>query len=206
MLLNIDPEHPEPWLIARVVQALRRSGVVVLPTDTVYGLACSLDDPEAAKRLYEVKEIGPAKRLSIMVEDIATAARYTRGISNSVFRAMRRVLPGPYVFIFQASQEVPKIMLRKRRTIGVRCPAAPIVQAVLAELGCPLLTTSIQNERHEFLLDPVEIDEDLGDRVDLVVGGGTLPDEPSTVVDLTGDEPVLVRPGKGDVAALGLFE
>lgn len=206
MLLDIDPEFPESWLIARVVQALRRGGVVVLPTDTVYGLACSLEIPEAAERLYEVKEIGPAKRLSIMVSDIATAARFTRGISNPVFRAMRRVLPGPYVFIFQASQEVPRIMLRKRRTIGIRCPDAPIVQAVLEQLGTPLLTTSVQNERQEFLLDPVEIDEDIGRRVDLVVGGGIVPNEPSTVVDLSGDEPRLVRAGKGDVAALGLFE
>ena len=206
MLLDIDTEHPEPWLVARVVQALRRGGVVVLPTDTVYGLACSLEDGEAVRRLYEVKEIGPSKPLAIMVADIATAARYTRGISNPVFRAMRRVLPGPYVFIFQASQEVPRIMLRKRRTIGIRCPDSPVVQAVLEELGSPLLTTSVQNERQEFLLDPVEIDEDVGSRVEMVVSAGVIPNELSTVVDLSGEEPVLVREGKGDVAELGLFQ
>ena len=203
MLLNIDPVQPEPWLVGRVANTLRRSGVVVIPTDTVYALACGLTDPRAVERLYEVKGITPAKRLSILVPDIATASRFTRGITNSVFRAMRRVLPGPYTFIFTAGSEAPRIMLRKRRTVGIRLPDNPIALALLAEFGEPLLTTSVRGAQDEFLVDPATIDDDLGSQVDLVVGGGLLANEPSTVVDFSGPEPVIVRSGKGDPNALG---
>lgn len=205
MLLPIDPGEPESWLIGRVASVIRKGGLVVLPTDTVYALTCAFDNEPAIERLYAVKRIAPAKRLSILVPDIATAARLTRGISNSVFRTMRRVLPGPYTFIFQASSEVPRTMLRKRRTVGIRIPASPIALAVLAELGSPLLATSVRNSADEWLLDPVTIEEELRGSVDLVVDGGLLAAEPSTVVDLSGDEPVLVREGKGDVAQLELF-
>lgn len=204
MLLNIDPVQPESWLVGRVVNTLRRSGVVVIPTDTVYALACALNDPQAVERLYEVKGITPSKRLSILVPDIATASRFTRGITNSVFRAMRRVLPGPYTFIFAASSETPRIMLRKRRTVGIRLPDNPIALAILAEFGEPLLTTSVRGSQDEFLVDPATIDDDLGSQVELVVGGGPLGNEPSTIVDLSGPEPVIVRKGKGDPDALGM--
>jgi tRNA threonylcarbamoyl adenosine modification protein (Sua5/YciO/YrdC/YwlC family) len=204
VLLSIDPVEPEPWLVARVEQALQRGALVVLPTDTVYALACRLGDTATVERLYEVKNITPAKRLSILVEDIAAASRYTRGIPNQVFRAMRRVLPGPYTFIFQASSDVPRIMLRKRRTVGIRIPDNPILQALLASLGEPLLSTSVRNDHDEWVLDPLQIEADLGASVDLVVDGGLLTDEPSTVIDLSGDEPSLVREGKGDVDAFDL--
>ncbi len=206
MLLTIDPREPESWLIARVVNLLRGGGVVVVPTDTVYGYACLLDDGEAVRRLYHVKGIAAAKRLSLLVGDLATAARYAKGMTTPVFRMMKRVLPGPYTFIFEATSEVPRTMLRKRRTIGIRYPDCPILLSVLSELGAPLLTTSVRNDADEWLLDPMEIEADLGGAVDLVVDGGKLPNDPSTVVDLSGDQPVLVRPGKGDVAALELFE
>lgn len=205
MPLHIDPVEPESWLIARVVQVLRRGGVVVLPTDTVYAFACALSNADAIERLYGVKGISGAKRLSILVPDIATASRFTRGITNHVFRVMKRVLPGPYTFIFQASHEVPKIMLHKRRTVGLRIPDNAIVQAVLAELGEPLLASSVRNTADEFLLDPIQIADTLAGQVDLVVGGGVLLNEPSTVIDLSEDEPRLVRRGKGDVDALELF-
>lgn len=206
MLLTIDPREPESWLIARVVNLLRRGGVVVVPTDTVYGYACLLDDGEAVRRLYQAKGIAAAKRLSILVGDLATAARYAKGMTTPVFRLMKRVLPGPYTFIFEATSEVPRTMLRKRRTIGIRYPDCPILLAVLSELEAPLLTTSVRNDADEWLLDPIEIEADLGAAVDLVVDGGKLPNDPSTVVDLSGDEPLLVRRGKGDVAALELFD
>jgi len=206
VLLTIDPRDPEPWLAARVVNVLRRGGVVVVPTDTVYGYACLLEDGEAVRRLYQAKGITAAKRLSILVGDLATAARYAKGMTTPVFRMMKRVLPGPYTFIFQATPEVPRTMLRKRRTIGIRYPDCPILLAVLSQLGAPLLSTSVRNEADEWLLDPMEIEAKLGGSVDLVVDGGKLPNEPSTVIDLSGDEPVLVRRGKGDVAALELFQ
>jgi tRNA threonylcarbamoyl adenosine modification protein (Sua5/YciO/YrdC/YwlC family) len=202
MLISIDPFSPEPWLVARVVQSLKRGGVVVIPTDTVYAYACSLADRDAPRRLYEIKGISPSKRLSILVPDLRTASRYTRSIPNPVFRTMRRVLPGPYTFIFQASSEVPRIMLRKRRTVGIRLPDCPITLAILAELGEPLLTSSVRSSADEFVLDPVEIEAASGDELAMVVDGGQLLNEASTVVDLSSDEPVLVRLGKGDVSEL----
>jgi tRNA threonylcarbamoyl adenosine modification protein (Sua5/YciO/YrdC/YwlC family) len=205
VLLTIDPVEPESWLIARAAQALRR-GVVVMPTDTVYAFACRLSHSEAIEHLYELKQITPAKRLSIMVGDIATASRFTRGISNPVFRAMRRVLPGPYTFIFQAGTEVPRIMLRKRRTIGIRIPGSPIALGLLEEAGEPLLLTSVRNASDGWIGDPAVIEEQLRGEVECVVDGGLLANEPSTVVDLSEDEPRLVRRGKGDVAALELFD
>ena len=205
MLLTIDPVEPQPWLIGRAAQVLRRGGLAVLPTDTVYSIACRLADAAAIERLYEVKRIEPAKRLSILVGDIAEASRFTRGIPNPVFRAMRRVLPGPYTFIFQASSEVPRTMLHKRRTVGLRIPDAPIVLALLTELGEPLLATSVRNDRDEWVLDPAAIEAELDGLVDLVVDGGLLAAEPSTVIDLSGKEPRLVRTGKGDPSDLGLF-
>lgn len=204
MLLPIDMKQPEPWLVGRVANVLRRGGVTVLPTDTVYSLACSLHNPAAVDRLYEVKGITASKRLSILVPDIQTASRFTRGITNTMFRTMRRVLPGPYTFIFAASSEVPRVMLRKRRTVGIRLPDSPVTLAIIAELGEPLLATSVRGQREEFLLDPATIEDDLGDQVDMIVDGGLLANEPSTVVDLSGPEPVVVRTGKGDVDALGL--
>lgn len=206
MLLSIDPVEPEPWLVARAVQALRRGGLVVLPTDTVYALACLADHDGAIERMYEVKGITPAKRLSLLVADIASGSRFARAIPNRVFRAMRRVLPGPYTFIFAASSETPRVMRQARKTVGLRIPSSPIVLAVLAELGAPLLTTSVRNDADEWVLDPAAIEAELRGKVDLVVDGGLLAAEPSTIVDLTGDEPVLVREGKGDVAALELFD
>jgi tRNA threonylcarbamoyl adenosine modification protein (Sua5/YciO/YrdC/YwlC family) len=206
MLLTIDPHEPEPWLIARVVQALKRGGLAVIPTDTVYAIVCPLGNDEAIERMYAVKHFSPSKRLSILVANIASASRFTRGISNHVFRAMKRVLPGPYTFIFQASADVPRIMLHKRRTVGLRIPDCPIALAVLAELGEPLLSTSVRNAADEWLLDPIEIEAELHGEVDVVADGGIVTNDVSTVVDLSGPEVELVRAGKGDVDALGLFE
>jgi len=206
VLLTIDPVEPEPWLIARVAQALRRGGVVVVPTDTVYAIVCALDHPDAIERLYGVKGITSAKRLSLLVADLSTATRFAKGITNPVFRMMRRVLPGPYTFILPATSEAPRIMLHKRRTVGIRLPDCPIVTALLAEADGALLATSVRNASEEYLLDPAEIEAALHGQVDLVVDGGMLLNEPSTVVDLSEREPALVRRGKGDPDALGLFE
>lgn len=206
MLLPIDPDQPEHWLVARAAQVLKRGGVVVLPTDTVYGLACRISDTNAIERIYGLKEMDPKKPLAILVGDMQTIGLYTRALPTTVFRLMKRVFPGPYTFILEASREVPKIMLRKRKTIGIRMPDNPITLAVLEELGEPLLTTSIRNPDDQILNDPQEIEIRFGNRIDLVVDGGPLLPIPSTVVDFTGREPELVREGRGDVAALELFE
>ncbi len=206
MLLEIDPVEPEPWLLVRAIHALKRGGVVVVPTDTVYGLTCSIGYPTAIERIYALKDMDPKKPLSMLVADLRTASRYAKGISTPVYRMMKRVLPGPYTFIFEATAEVPKIMLRKRKTIGIRIPDNFIALALLEELGEPLLTTSIRTPEDEIVNDPEEIERTYDRRIDLVVDGGPLLPVPSTVVDFSSGEPILVRQGRGDLAALELFD
>jgi tRNA threonylcarbamoyl adenosine modification protein (Sua5/YciO/YrdC/YwlC family) len=188
MILEIDPIEPEPWLLARAAQVLRNGGVVVMPTDTVYGMTCGITHHEAIRRIYKLKDMDPKKPLSILVGDMSMVGRYARGVSTPAFRLLKRVLPGPYTFIFQASPEVPKIMLRKRRTVGIRMPDNPIALAL-----------------QDFVNDPEELDASLGRDVEMVIDGGILLPVPSTVVDLSGSDPVLLREGKGDVDILELF-
>ncbi|MCP4897651.1 MAG: threonylcarbamoyl-AMP synthase [bacterium] len=205
-LLEINPDLPEDWLVARAANTLRRGGVAVIPTDTVYGMACCISQQDAIRKIYELKKMDRKKPLAILVGDIRSAGQYAKGLSTPVFRMMKRVLPGPYTFIFEASGEVPKIMLRKRRTIGIRVPDNPIALALLAMVDEPLLTTSIRNPEDAFVNDPVEIDKVYGHRVDMVVDGGHLLDVPSTVVDFSSGNAELLREGKGDVEALEIFD
>ncbi len=205
MILEIDPVEPEPWLLARAAQVLRGGGIVVMPTDTVYGLTCGITHHDAIRRIYKLKDMDPKKPLSVLVNDMSMVGRYAKGVSTPAYRLLKRVLPGPYTFIFQASSEVPKIMLRKRRTIGIRMPDNPIALALLQEMGEPLLSSSIRDPEHDFVNDPDEIERSLENDVELVIDGGILLPVPSTVVDLSDDEPVLIREGKGDVGVLELF-
>jgi tRNA threonylcarbamoyl adenosine modification protein (Sua5/YciO/YrdC/YwlC family) len=205
MILEIDPVEPEPWLLARAAQVLRGGGIVVMPTDTVYGLTCGITHHDAIRRIYKLKDMDPKKPLSVLVSDMSMVGRFAKGVSTPAYRLLKRVLPGPYTFIFEASPEVPKIMLRKRRTIGIRMPDNPIALALLEEMGEPLLSSSIRDPEHEFVNNPDEIEKSLGNDVEMVIDGGILLPVPSTVVDLSGDEPVLIRDGKGDVGTLELF-
>jgi tRNA threonylcarbamoyl adenosine modification protein (Sua5/YciO/YrdC/YwlC family) len=205
MILEIDPVEPEPWLLPRAADVLRAGGVVVMPTDTVYGLTCCVTHHDAIRRIYKLKDMDAKKPLSILVNNMSMVGQYARGVSTPAFRILKRVLPGPYTFIFEASPEVPRIMLRKRRTIGIRMPDNPIALALIEEMGEPLLSSSIRDPEHEFVNDPDEIERTLGKQVELVIDGGILLPVPSTVVDLSGGEPVLIREGKGSVEELELF-
>jgi len=205
VILEIDPQDPEPWLVARASDVVAKGGVAVIPTDTVYGLACDITKPEAISKIYALKDLDPKKPLSLLVGSMATVGHYAKGVTTPAFRMMRRVLPGPYTFIFNASSEVPKIMLRKRKTIGIRMPDNPIILSMLAELEFPMLTTSIRTPDDDFINDPTVIEEIYGSKVELVVDGGPLLPHPSTVVDLSGPQPELLREGKGNVDVLELF-
>jgi tRNA threonylcarbamoyl adenosine modification protein (Sua5/YciO/YrdC/YwlC family) len=206
LLVEIDPVEPESWLIGQAADLVRRGGVAVVPTDTVYGLTCSITSTDAIRRIYDLKQMDRKKPLSILIGDMQAVGRYARGVSTPAYRVMKRVLPGPYTFIYLATPEVPKIMLRKRRTIGIRMPDDPISLALLAELDEPLLSTSIRSPEDEFMNDPVEIEGRYGPSVDVVIDGGRRLPVPSTVVDLSGADPILLREGKGDVAELRLFD
>ena len=172
MILEIDPEEPQEWLVARAARVLRDGGIVVIPTDTVYGITCGITHTDAIHRVYNLKGMDSTKSLAILVADMSTIGRYAKGVTTPSFRILKRVLPGPYTFIFEASSEVPKIMLKKRRTIGVRMPDNPIALALLEELGEPLLSTSIRDPEEGFVNDPEEIERSLGKGVDMVVDGG----------------------------------
>jgi len=199
MLLTIDPNQPEHWLVAQVVKVLEQGGVVVIPTDTVYGVVCDIANEEGVERLYRLKGMDSRKLLSLLCADFTVAARYTRGIPNALFRMVRRKLPGPYTFILPASKELPRIMRKNRKTVGIRVPDCPIALELLSQYGRPLLSTSVRLAPGRWLLDPFDIEEEYGRAIDLVVDGGALFPEPSSVIDFSGSEPEIVREGKGPV-------
>ncbi len=199
MILELDPYDPEHWIAQEAVRVLERGGVVALPTDTVYGVACDIENDAAVKRIYQLKGMDPKKLLSILCADLTMAAKYTQGIPTAWFRILKRELPGPYTFILPASKEMPRAMLKQRKTVGIRVPDCPIALELIRQLGRPLLSTSIRMGEAEWLNDPVEIETYYRHELDLVVDGGLLIPEPSTVVDFSGREPELVREGKGNV-------
>lgn len=199
MLLTIDPVEPEHWLVAQVVRELNKGAVVVIPTDTVYGVVCDIASEKAMQRIYQLKGMDAKKQLSILCSDLAMAAQYTRGIPNTLFRIVRRKLPGPYTFILPASKEVPRVMRKNRKTVGIRVPDCPIALELIEQFQRPLLTTSVAMSPGEWILDPFVIEEEYGRSIDLVVDGGALYPEPSTVIDFSGFEPEVIREGKGEI-------
>jgi tRNA threonylcarbamoyl adenosine modification protein (Sua5/YciO/YrdC/YwlC family) len=199
----MDPDYPEVWRLSSIARLLRDGAVGVVPTDTVYTFVCSIDSRTAIERLYRLKQMDARKPLSILCRDMSMMSRYTRSLSSSAFRALRRCLPGPYTFIFKASSEVPRIMLRKRRTIGVRIPDDEICTALLQELELPLLCSSVRTPDDSFWNNPAEISEKHKGRLDFVVDGGERLADPSTVIDYTERSPEIIRAGKGDIS---LFE
>ncbi|MEJ5375956.1 MAG: L-threonylcarbamoyladenylate synthase [bacterium] len=199
MLLSINPKNPEKRKIRQVAQELLKGAVIAYPTDTVYGVGCSILNKAAIERVYELKGKGRNRLLSIICSDLKDISHYAQ-VSNYAYKTMKRLLPGPYTFILQATRLVPKVMLTKRKTIGIRIPDNPICLALVKELGHPIITASVAKTDQELYSDPLEIHERLKGKVELVLDGGTIVAEHSTVVDLTGDVPEIVRLGKGDVS------
>jgi tRNA threonylcarbamoyl adenosine modification protein (Sua5/YciO/YrdC/YwlC family) len=205
-LIAVNPYHPEAWLIKQAVAVLRRGELAVIPTDTVYAIVGTVESKETPARLNRLKGVDAQdlkKPLSVLFPDLAAVSDYTRGMPNSAFRMMKRVLPGPYTFILQASKRIPAAALQGRKTIGVRIPGHAVTLALLRELESPLIATSVLHDDEESHLDdPVQISTRLGSGVALVVDVGPLFPEPSTVVDISEGEAVVVRVGKGDPNAL----
>ena len=199
MLIRIYPENPNEKAIAQVVDILRRDGVIVYPTDSVYAFGCSLHSPKAIERLRRMKG-KDAEAFSVVFGDIAQVAEYCR-VDNTAFRILKRNLPGPFTFVLTASSRVPAKALETRRTIGLRIPDNAISRAIVAALGCPLVTTSVKDDDQvvEYTTDPELIHERYGRDVALVIDGGMGDNIPTTVVDLTGDEPEILREGKGEL-------
>jgi tRNA threonylcarbamoyl adenosine modification protein (Sua5/YciO/YrdC/YwlC family) len=196
MILRINPINPQLRLIRIAVQLLREGNIIALPTDTVYGLGCSLLEKKAMERLYQIKRVDRGHPMALLVDDLSTAALYGR-ISNPAYKIMRRLLPGPYTFVLKATHEVPKLMLMKQHTIGIRAPDNRIVQELVRELGHPILSTSAEIPDHGLFLEAEDIEAAIGKQLGCVIDGGLLPDERSTIIDLTNDEPLVLRQGKG---------
>lgn len=199
MLTKIYGENPSERELQKVVGALGQDGVIIYPTDSVYAFGCSLRSPKAIERLRRMKG-KDAEAFSVVFADIGQVAEYCR-VDNAVFRILKRNLPGPFTFVLAASARVPDKALEKRRTIGIRIPANPVTRAIVMALGCPLVTTSVRegDDVAEYTTDPELIHERYGRDVALVIDGGIGDNVPTTVVDLTGDEPEILREGKGEL-------
>lgn len=200
MLLPINPNHPEPRKIERAVDALERGEVIAYPTDTVYGLGCDLFNKKAIDRIYQIKQIPKDQKLTFICPDLGDIARYAI-IDNSQYRLLRRVLPGPYTFILEATREVPKIVQSKRKTVGIRVPSHPVVQALVQKLGRPLITSSAVEPGGGAMIDPQEIDNRFKG-IAMVLDGGVGGIEMTTVVNLSQDGVEVIREGAGSLEVL----
>ncbi len=202
MILSIHPQNPDQRKIAQAAEILRSGGVIIYPTDTVYAIGCDIASKEAVERVCRIRNLDPGKAmLTMMCKDISQVAEYSAQIDTPVFKLLRRNLPGPFTFILPAGSKTPKLFINRKKTIGIRIPANPIVQALLEELGRPMLTSSLKTDDDviEYYTDPEELHEDFHKLVDAVIDGGPGGISPSTLVDCTGPEPEVIRQGMGEL-------
>ncbi|MCF8229021.1 MAG: threonylcarbamoyl-AMP synthase [Bacteroidales bacterium] len=202
MLLKIHPDNPSARQIQKVVESLANGGIVVIPTDTVYGLACDINNPKAIEKIARIKGIKKSEaNFSFIFHDLSQLSEYTKPMSNDVFKYIRQSLPGPFTFILKATNKIPKIFQNNKKTVGIRIPQNNIPSEIVKELGNPIMTTSIKDEDDlvEYTTDPELIHEKYEKIVDIVIDGGLGDNEPSTVIDCTGEEMLILREGKGEV-------
>ena len=201
-LIKIHPVNPEGRKIARVVEILKNGGVIVYPTDTIYGIGCSLMNKKSIERLCRIIDVKPQKLdLSFICENLSQVSNYVKRMDSPVFKILKKALPGPYTFIFESSSRVPKILDVNKKTVGIRIPANLIPLSLVQQLGNPIISSSIKDEDiiREYTTDPEKIYEDLKHKVDLVIDGGPGGNVPSSVIDCTDDTLKIVRVGLGDV-------
>jgi len=197
----VDIYNPDRQQIIHAVDILRNGGVIVYPTDTIYGLAADVLNKEAVLKIFKIKKVSKQKLLSLIFADLKGVADWAH-IPNGAFRLMKRVLPGQYTFILPASKELPKSIVQKRTTMGIRVPDSEIARRLVKELGRPLLSTSVPKGADDYFTDPLEMAERYEHEIDLILDGGIMPNLPSTVVDFSVNPPEVLREGSGDVAAL----
>lgn len=199
MLLSIHPDNPQPRHIKTVVETLLRGGIIIYPTDTIYGLGCDIFHQKAIERICWIKKVDPKKaQLSFICPDLSHLSDYAKQLSNSTYRILKEHLPGPYTFILPASKMVPRILQSKKDTIGLRIPDNAIAHAIVSELGRPILSASLPGEMIEDYTDPGIMYENFRNEVDIIVDGGIGGTVPSTVIDCTKEEYEVIRMGAGE--------
>jgi tRNA threonylcarbamoyl adenosine modification protein (Sua5/YciO/YrdC/YwlC family) len=201
MILEINPKHPEPRKIKKVVELLLDGGIIAYPTDTYYGIGCDLFKKEAIERIYQLKRRSPLQPFSFICSDLKNISEYAQ-VTNYAYKNMKRFLPGPYTFVLKGSRLVPRIMLTKRKNVGIRVPDNPICLAIIEELGHPVInTTATDAQTGDILSTPHEIKDKLGHALGLIIDGGIVAGAPSSVISLIDDVPEIIRAGSGDVSS-----
>ena len=199
MLLEINPINPQQRLIDRAVSMLKSGDIICYPTDTGYGIGCDLFNPKSIKEIMQLKRRPKQKPFSFMCSDLTDISQYAH-VSNTAYRLLKKNLPGPYTFVLPGTKLVPKVMATKQKTVGIKVPMHPIARLLLETLGNPIVNTSVQIEDEEATLaEPYEIEEYIGNRIGLIIDAGSIYPDPSSVIDLTGDYPEVLREGQGDV-------
>ncbi|RJQ61955.1 MAG: threonylcarbamoyl-AMP synthase [Desulfobacteraceae bacterium] len=199
MLLKINPINPQERLIAKIADILKEGGVIVYPTDTFYGIGCDIMNKKAIERVYQLKQRNRSKPFTFICSGLTHISLYAK-VSNYAYKTMKRLLPGPYTFILEGSRLVPKIMLTKRKSAGIRVPDHNICLALVEALGHPILSTSASLPDGTVFFDPSLIHDEFGNRLEAVIDGGPVPGEPSSIISLVNDTPEVIREGLGDVS------
>ncbi len=201
-LIIIHPQNPQERLIHQVVECLRKGGVIIYPTDTIYGFGCDIFNQRAIERICHIRQVKPEKNnFSFICSDLSHISEYTKNLPTPTFKLMKKALPGPFTFILEASNKVPKLLNTHKRTVGIRIPDHAVPRMIVKELEHPIITASIKSDDLilEYTTDPDEIYEEYKNLVDMVIHSGNGGNVPSTIVDCTGDEPVLLRQGLGEL-------
>ena len=202
MIIRLYDENPNLKDILKVVEILRDGGVIIYPTDTIYGIGCDITKPKAVERVARIKNVKPEKAdFSFIFYDLSNISDYCKPIPNGIFKLMKKNLPGPFTFILNANSNIPKLFRSTKKSIGIRVPQNNIIREIVKELGNPILSTSVRDEDTiiEYTTDPELIHEKYGDLVDLVIDGGFGGNIASTVIDCIGNEPIITRFGKGEL-------
>jgi len=201
MVIKIHPENPERRLIDKAVSVLQTGGILIYPTDTVYGIGCSVESKNAIEKIYLIKRQRHDKPFSFVCSDLKHISEYAH-VSNAAFKVMKHLIPGPYTFILPAAKmkHLPRILVSRRKTVGIRVPNSPIILALVEIFGHPILSTSVSLENGELINDPEIIIQKFRNQVEMIIDGGILTSDPSSVIDLTDETPRIIRAGAGDLS------
>ncbi|QTA91552.1 L-threonylcarbamoyladenylate synthase [Desulfonema magnum] len=199
MFIEVNPDNPQERLITQVVDILRKGGVIAYPTDTYYGIGCDIMNKKAIQKVYQLKQRDKKKPFSFICSGLKNISDYAK-VSNYAYKTMKRLLPGPYTFVLQGSKLVPKIMLTNRKTAGIRVPDNAICLALVEGLNNPVISTTAATPDGEIFYDPSFIQDFFGSRIDVVIDGGPVPNQPSSVISLNNDIPEIIREGIGDIS------